>query len=146
MRQAREDRAFAPEAIFARAADQRGVQQLHRRVPFEASVAAAREPHRAHPAVTDRRDQRVGANLLPGQRRARGPFGRLREVREEPVALDRLVPGEQAFEVGGDVGRFRTHRIQQRAAFVGREIERPLEIWTDSFPPRGVECRHAVHI
>ena len=139
MRQAREDRAFTPEAIFTLAADQRRVQQLDRRVPFEAAVAAPRQPHRAHAAMTDRRDQRVGANLLSGERRARGRLGRLRGVGEEPAALDRLLLGEQAFEIVRDLRRLRPHGGQQRAAFFGREIERLFQVRTDSLPPGGIE-------
>ena len=62
MGEPREDRAFALEALFAGAADQRGVQQLERRLALEAAVAAGGEPDRAHAAVADRRDQRVGAD------------------------------------------------------------------------------------
>ena len=40
MREAREDGAFALEALLAAAADQRGVQQLQRRLTLEAAVAS----------------------------------------------------------------------------------------------------------
>ena len=47
MAEAREDGAFAPEALFAGAADQRDVQQLDRRAALEPAVAAFGEPDAA---------------------------------------------------------------------------------------------------
>jgi hypothetical protein len=68
-----EDVPFAPESLFAGAADQRDVEQLDRGPAFEAAVAALREPHAAHPALPDAGDQPVGAELLSRQRqRQRG--------------------------------------------------------------------------
>ena len=69
MGEPREDGAFAPEALFTAAADQRGVQQLDRDLALEAAVAARGQPHAAHAAVADRRFQRVGADRDAGQRR-----------------------------------------------------------------------------
>ena len=48
-----EDVAFAPEPLFAGAADQRDVQQLDRGPPLEAPVAALGEPDAAHPTLPD---------------------------------------------------------------------------------------------
>ena len=69
--EAGENVAFAPEPLFAGAPEQREVQQLDRRAPFEAAVAALGQPHAAHPALTDSRDQAVRAEGLPLQRRQR---------------------------------------------------------------------------
>ena len=52
-RQPREDVAFAPEPLFAGAADQRDVQQLDRRASFESAVAPFGEPDAAHSALAD---------------------------------------------------------------------------------------------
>ena len=53
MGQPGEECAFAPESLFAGAADQRDVQQLDRRASFEAAVAALGQPDAAHPALAD---------------------------------------------------------------------------------------------
>ena len=59
--------AFAPEALLAGRSHQRQVQQLDRRAPFEAAVAAFGQPDAAHPALADERNQPVGPEGLPGQ-------------------------------------------------------------------------------
>src|SRR5687768_3515742 len=69
MTEPREDDAFTPEPLLATPADQGGVEQLDRDLPFIAAVAAAAQPHAAHPALTDPRDERVGANDHAAQRR-----------------------------------------------------------------------------
>ena len=51
-----EDVAFAPEPLLAGAAHQRDVQQLDRRAPLEAAVAALGQPDAAHPALADESD------------------------------------------------------------------------------------------
>ena len=66
-----ENVALAPEPLFAGAPQQREVQQLDRRAPFEAAVAALGQPHAAHAALTDPRDQAVRTEGLPLQRRQR---------------------------------------------------------------------------
>ena len=78
-----ENVAFAPEPLFAGAPQQREVQQLDRRAPFEAAVAALGQPHAAHAALTDSRDQAVGAEGLPLQRPRQRPR----------AAVKRPVPG-----------------------------------------------------
>ena len=68
MREPREDAAFAPEARFTRAADERRVQELHGGAALEAAVAAFREPDRAHAALADERDEPVRADDRARQR------------------------------------------------------------------------------
>src|SRR3954452_7822696 len=71
--QPREDVALAPEALFTSAPDQRDVQQLDRRASLEAAVAAFRQPHAARAALTERRDQPIGAEHMACERcRGRG--------------------------------------------------------------------------
>ena len=67
--QLRQDAALAREPLFAGAADERDVQQLHRSAALVAAVAALGQPHRAHAAAAERRDQRVGADAQPLLRR-----------------------------------------------------------------------------
>src|SRR5687768_13212927 len=69
MTEPREDDAFAPESLLATPADQGGVEQLDCDLSFIAAVAAPAQPDAAHPALTDPRDERVGANDHAAQRR-----------------------------------------------------------------------------
>ena len=64
MRQPREDRAFANEPFFSTAPNERGVEELDRRRALESPVAAAGQPHAAHAARADTRDERVRADDL----------------------------------------------------------------------------------
>ncbi len=114
-----------------------------RRESFEAAVAAPRQPHRAHPAVTNRRNQRVGANLLSHQRRARGAArlaarGRqgTRCVRSPPAgrAGCRDRPRPPATACARRPGTPRVLRERDRVL---------VRVRTDSFPPGGIEGRHA---
>ena len=70
--------------------------------PFEAAVGAFRQPHAAHPAVADRLDQPVGAELQPAQ----GRPGRLDGggAFEEVVVLDRVALGEPAGDLVRQLG------------------------------------------
>ena len=92
-----EDGAFAPEPLFAAAADQRDVQQLDRGAALEAAVAAFGEPDAAHPALADGREQPVGAEDLARQRRHRASAAdRATTPLEEARVVHRLVAGEHA--------------------------------------------------
>ncbi len=61
MRQAREDRPLAFEALLTAAADERSVEQLHGGAALEAAIAARGQPDGAHSAVADPRHQRIRA-------------------------------------------------------------------------------------
>src|SRR6185436_21063652 len=61
--------SFPPEAFFSGTAHKARVEELDCGVAFEAPVAPPGEPDATHPALSDRRDERVGAQLLAGQRR-----------------------------------------------------------------------------
>src|SRR5215472_11640435 len=69
MRQSRKNASFAFKSLLARASDERDVQKFHRRAPFEARIASARQPHSAHSSLADGRLERVGADFLSTQRR-----------------------------------------------------------------------------
>ena len=86
MGQLRENRALPPESLFSRPAHETRVQEFHGDAPFEAAVAAPREPDAAHAALADRLDQRVGSDRLAGER---GLRGRLRRCLLEKAALAR---------------------------------------------------------
>jgi hypothetical protein len=61
----REERAFAPEPLFAGAIDQRDVQELDRGLTFEAAVTAVGEPDAAAAALSNHRNESVGTEHLP---------------------------------------------------------------------------------
>ena len=95
-------RPFAREALLAGSADERGVQQLHGDPAVVAPVGALGQPHAAHPAVADRLDQTVRAELQPGQ----GRPGRLDGggALEEVVVLDGVALGQPAGDLVGELG------------------------------------------
>src|SRR5262249_5268368 len=100
MGQPRENRALADEALLAGAADERGIQELHRVGTFDPAVAAPGQPHAAHSARANRRHERVGPNHLAGKRwMARMP--RRRAV-EESRAIEIPMFSQQHPEIGGD--------------------------------------------
>ena len=118
MGEPREDGALAPEALFAAAADQRGVEQLDRDLAFEAAVAARRQPHAAHAAVADRatsacrrRSSRRPATLRPA--RAASAASR------NPSALSWRCSFEHRLDVGGDLGILAPDRLQAGVALAG---------------------------
>src|SRR4029450_2193853 len=100
MREAGEDAALALEALLARVTHEAGVEQLHRRLPLEAAVAAPGEPHAAHPTLPDERDHRVDADRLAGQQSPRGWEGRA--AFEEAFPAESTAFGEERLEVGGE--------------------------------------------
>ena len=102
MRELRQHLAFATEAFGAAARDQREVQELDRRLAFEATIAAMREPHAAHAALPERTLERVGADALAGER-VGGVGGEVqRRAFEKRLALDRGLVGEQRRELVGE--------------------------------------------
>ena len=126
-----EDGAFAPESLFAGAADQRDVQQLDRRAAFEAAVAALGEPDAAHPALADRARS-------AGRRRASGrPATRQRGARRQrhgafekaSTSCTAVVLREQRPQIGGE-GRRRA-----REATPARPARCPP--WRSRAPRRG---------
>jgi len=93
-----EDDAFAPEPLLAAPADERCVQQLDRHLPFIAAVAAPAEPHAAHAAVTDAREQRVGADRDAAER---GIVLRDRRRVQESFSAQLAMLGKHRGEIGG---------------------------------------------
>ncbi len=101
-----EQAALALESLLAArraGAHQREIQQLDRGTPLEAAVGALGEPDRAHAALTDRRNQSIGADDVAGE-------GHLLERRDAAVFEETLFEHgpaivEELLEVGGH-GRF----------------------------------------
>jgi hypothetical protein len=135
MREAREDVALAAEPLFASGIHARDVQQLDRRASFKAAVASFREPHRAHSALTDERDQPIGPENLPDKRLRGGRRRRARNrVFEKARVVYRLMLSEQPRQVGGKRRVARADGREPRRALVGRSVERLVEIRTEDAP------------
>jgi hypothetical protein len=120
VRDAREDVPLAAEALLGGAPEPRDVEQLDGGAPFEAAVAALRQPHAAGPALADERDQPVGAQHLAGERRRRRAARRQHHVLEKLRRVHRLVLGRGA---GADRRRARRRardaRQPRRALLAG---------------------------
>src|SRR5678815_3058997 len=58
----REYPSLALEPLFTRLAHERNVEKLDGDTSFEASIVALREPHTAHAALADLRNERVNAD------------------------------------------------------------------------------------
>ncbi len=155
MAQAREDGAFAREALLAGAAEQRDVEQLDRGASLKAAVAALGEPDAARAALPDRRDQPVGAEDLAGQRLHRHcPRIEHRDARGSARRCDHL-DAPPAWSGGRRQRRVAAAAIaaSQEAHCLGRNVERRVQVWTESAPairsdgdiaarPRSVARRH----
>jgi hypothetical protein len=120
--QQRKEAPLAPEPLLTAAPHERDVQELDRRTSCEAAVAAFAQPHAAHPALPDRRDQPVGADRLPGERRwlAR----RRQRVLEEALLEDCVLLVEQ-LQVDGErrvLGRRAASHVARSSR--GRSIAR----------------------
>ena len=127
MRQPGEDGAFAPEPLFAGAADQRDVEQLDGRAALEAAVAALGQPDAAHAALADQRRRagtrrRSGPPATASARRARSAE---RAARGIATRGRDLVLGEQRLEVRGERGVARANRRQPGGPLGGRRFPAP---------------------
>ena len=129
---------------LAGAADQRDVQQLDRRLPLEAAVAALGEPHAAHAALADRRRRacRRRPSGRPAERRLRGSSGRgcsRKPLVQRACGARRAAPADRRRAPGR---RARSAASQRRAVLVGM-LERLVEVRADARCQRsGSECRH----
>jgi hypothetical protein len=113
-------------------ADQAAVDQFDGDVAFEASVAAPRAPHGAHPAHAERLFERVGADRLAGQRRGRligsdGSFEK-RGVEELRVLV------EQLRQQAGQLRPIALDFVEERRLALRVEIQRAIQQRTDGVP------------
>ena len=63
MRETRQQSPFTPKPVERRGGGRIAVEELERELSLEPAVAALREPHLAHSAAADERDDGVGAHL-----------------------------------------------------------------------------------
>ena len=134
-----EDGALAAEAGLPFPSEERRVQQLDRGAALEAAVAALGEPDAAHPALVDRRDQRVAAEGDPGQRHV----DRRHAAVEEALVVQLAVLEEQGLDVGGGVGVRRPQLAQPGVQLVVRQVEGLVEEPAGALPAAGVDDVHA---
>src|SRR5262249_48586684 len=136
----REDRPLALETRLAAAADERGVEELQRRLALEQPVAAGREPDAAHPAVSDRRHQRVRADGDTGQ----GGLERLDRRRGIKKAFGRKASMllEQRRHVGRPLGVLHLPGRQPPVALLRRQVQDPIEMIARAEPAAAVDAPH----
>ena len=139
VRQLGEDRAFAAEPGLPFPPEQRRVQQLDRGAALEAAVAALGEPDAAHPALVDRRDERVAAEGDPGQRHV----DRRHAAVEEALVVQLTVLEEQRLDVGGGVGVRGPQLAQPGIQLVVRQVEGLVQEPAGAIPAAGVDHVHA---
>ena len=118
-------------------ADERGIQQLDRRAPFEPAVAALRQPHAAHPTLTEPFEQRVCPDGVAGKRWRRRRHRRA--AFEEPLVLNQIELDQQGLEVSGQPGIVRTERGEPRGALCDAHLHRVVEMGAEKMPAGGVE-------
>ena len=132
VREPRENAAFTAESFLAAASDERRIEKLDRGIPFEAAIAAPREPDAAHAALTDRGFDRVGANRLAGERRR--PGMRRKGCVEEPLTVECRVLVEQGLNLVGEPRIGFPQSLEPRAALVPGQVHGLLEIRADRLP------------
>ena len=131
VRQARQDLAFALEALGRGAPEQRQVQQFHRDFAAVAPVVAPRPPHGAAPALPERRVQRVGAQALADQG---GRLGGERLPAEEAFDARRASGRQQACQRLGRLRVVATQGFQPRRALARRQVQQLVELRTQAGP------------
>ncbi len=139
VRQPRQDRALAAEALLAGAADEAQVQQLDGGAALEAAVAAPGQPHRPHPALSDLRLERVGPERLAGQRRRR----QVRTELEKCFAVEFGTMGEQRLQLGRQDRLLAAQLLEPDGALGLGHFERPVEKGLDDLPAIPAQSRHA---
>ena len=132
MLQPREDPAFPGEARFARAPDERDVQQLDRHTAFEPAVHTFGQPHAAHAALSDRRHQPVGTEIEAREPpNSRGAHGRLVEER---IAVEGFARAEPFRDVAGQLGRARPQVVEPDLPLGRRQVQQRIEVRTGQTP------------
>ena len=116
MGEARQYRALLPEARLPGGAEEREVEELDCRLPLEAPVGAAREPHGAHPALADRALERVRPELEPGERH-------LERRREKAGAVRGGLAREQGAELLGEARRGGAQLLEPLRLLGGGQLE-----------------------
>src|SRR5262249_5193387 len=104
------------------------------------AVAAFGQPDTAHPAVADRLEQAVGAELHAAERGPRGE--NLGGVLKKTRRAHHVEFGEPAGNLGGVAGVLRAKRRQPGRALVARELQRALQVSADGFPAFALALRH----
>ena len=139
--EAGQEGALPHEALPARPPDEVGVEELDRGRPLEAAVAAAGEPHAAHAASPDERDERVGTDRLPFERRHRRQHRG--GVFEEALVLDGRALLEEALHVAREGRVAGAQSREPGRALPGVELERLVEPGNDLPPPLRAEAGRA---
>ena len=134
-----EDRSLAAEPGLPFPPEERRVQQLDRGAALVAAVAALGEPDAAHPALVDRRDERVAAEGDPGQRHV----DRRHAAVEEALVVQLAVFEEQGLDVGGGIGVRGPQLAQPGIQLVVRQVEGLVQEPAGAIPAAGVDHVHA---
>ena len=147
MAEPREQAAFVTEAICDSRSGDEPVEELDGAAAFEPPVAARGEPNLAHAAAADQPIERVRADLLARERQGDGACVSsaisLRRILQEAGCIQRIALGEQIAQRCRDQ-RLRRGEIRQPAlAFVGLEVERPIQVTAELAPQRWIEGRQA---
>ena len=146
MREPRQDAAFALESILA-ASREREVQELDRHPPIESAIGALREPDRAHPAASDRRHERVGADGRARQRvehRGTAGSGTARRIVEETRVAQAVASRRSALRgprPAPDPARG-ARPARRRARCSLGEIERLIEMRAQGAPAIRIDAWH----
>jgi hypothetical protein len=138
VREPREDAALALEAARAVAAHQCEIEQLDRRLPFVAAVAAAGEPDAAHAAVAKARLEGVAAER-PAFEALAGREGRAFE--EALGSRLRVVP-ELRLELLRERCVVAADGVETGAARVEVRVEQLVDQGADGLPALPVRIRH----
>src|SRR6185436_11234493 len=124
MAESGQDRSFPPKAFFSGTAHEARVEELDCGDAFEAPVAPPGEPDAAHPALSDRRYERVGAQRLAGQRRG----DRHRKRLLQKLLGFEGVPGVEKFlEVPRQCGFLALDLREPCGALTVVQLEGPIE-------------------
>ena len=94
MREPRQERPLAAEALASRVIEPRQVEELESDVAFEPAIAARRQPDGAHAARTERADQGISTDAAARHRRGGREWRRFEEIRRRYAIVLRKEPLE----------------------------------------------------
>jgi hypothetical protein len=122
------------------------VEELDGAAALEPAVAARGEPHLAHAAAANQPIECVPTDQLAGKRRAMA-LGELCNftwrILQESGRIQRIAFGEQIAQCCSNRRLRRGQPRQPALAFIGLELERPIQMTAELTPQRWIEGRQA---
>ena len=143
MIQLAENSALPFETFLAAVPHESEVQQLDRCLAFETSIVATGQPDAAHATMAKGGDQRISAEVLPGQHRLWQLGG---GMFEKMLFLQKAVLDQQVFQQACQLWVALAQRSQPGSSFLRRHGQSLIKVRTYFLPLVGIELVHGLLI